>query len=471
MQEARQACIHFGRIACSNQVRKSGQDRDRIAAHEGVIGFKMESAGLWDYIPTIVIKRVCDYADSHKDKRWQLYAASTAAACTKAVLEEWRNVDGPIQNPVTQQQIVTTPVHWTVTRHPNRLFTGRDVILRDLESIVRKTAKDHSRREQCSIVITGMGGQGKSELCLQLVNRVRQSFWGIFWIGLSTKSLAQSGFLDIACRAGIPVQSWENAQSLANRNGPWLLILDNADDPEVDYQQYLPTGTSGTVILTSRNTNYQQYATAKWVNLESLPNEEACELLLRAARVPRDRYQMLNEDASSVVDLLGSHPLALIQAGSYVSRGHCTLKIYAETFNQHRKRLLTFWPPQARSRYRDVYTMFEASVGMLHSSNTESAKDALDLLPVLASCTPKRLPITSLFEAAWKGVAMGVEDYSEDDLLSSTPWHVSHLLHLFSQEVLREIHSGLLKQSVSWKHSHSCLSMILKAPLSSQCTL
>lgn len=105
MQEARQACIHFGRIACSNQVRKSGLDRDRIAAHEGVIGFEMESAGLWDYIPTIVIKSVCDYADSHKDKRWQLYAARTAAACTKAVLEEWRNVDGPIQNPVTQQQL------------------------------------------------------------------------------------------------------------------------------------------------------------------------------------------------------------------------------------------------------------------------------------------------------------------------------------------------------------------------------
>ncbi|EED14887.1 conserved hypothetical protein [Talaromyces stipitatus ATCC 10500] len=102
MQDARKASIHFGRIACGNQIIKSGQDRIRIATEEGVIGFEMESAGTWDYIPTIVIKSVCDYADSHKDKHWQAYAATTAAACTKAVLEEWRGVDKPAQNLINQ---------------------------------------------------------------------------------------------------------------------------------------------------------------------------------------------------------------------------------------------------------------------------------------------------------------------------------------------------------------------------------
>ena len=55
----------------------------------------MEGAGAWDYIPTVVVKGVCDYADSHKNKGWQQYAAATAAACMKAVLEEWRTEDGP----------------------------------------------------------------------------------------------------------------------------------------------------------------------------------------------------------------------------------------------------------------------------------------------------------------------------------------------------------------------------------------
>lgn len=95
IQEARKPDIHFGRMACGNQVIKSGQYRDWVAAEEHVIGFEMESAGIWDYVPTIVIKSVCDYADSHKNKQWQEYAAATAAACTKAFLEEWRSVDRP----------------------------------------------------------------------------------------------------------------------------------------------------------------------------------------------------------------------------------------------------------------------------------------------------------------------------------------------------------------------------------------
>lgn len=95
IKEAQMPSIHFGRIASSNSVMKSGHHRDLIATDEEVIGFEMESAGAWDYIPTVVVKGVCDYADSHKNKRWQGYAAATAAACAKALLEEWRTVDRP----------------------------------------------------------------------------------------------------------------------------------------------------------------------------------------------------------------------------------------------------------------------------------------------------------------------------------------------------------------------------------------
>jgi hypothetical protein len=256
-------------------------------------------------------------------------------------------------------------------------------------------------------------------------------FWGIFWVDVSTTSLAQAGFSAIASQLSIAIQSWEDVrQSLANQKEPWLLVLDNADDPNVDYQQYFPTSTSGIVILTSRNPDCQQYATVKWINLEGLPDDEACELLLQAARVSRDHHRMLDNDASIVVDLLWSHPLALIQAGSYVYRGHCMLSEYPKVFNHHQKRILTFQPSQAQPRYQDVYTMFEASIMMLHSSNTESAKDALDLLPVLALCAPIRLPIVRLFEAVWKGIAKAAKNSSHDDLDSLTPWHVSQLLPL-----------------------------------------
>ncbi|KAI1353754.1 hypothetical protein F5Y01DRAFT_322958 [Xylaria sp. FL0043] len=81
--------IHFGAYASGDRVMKSGEHRDEIANREEVIGFEMEGAGVWEIFPCIIIKGVCDYADSHKNKKWQDYAAVTAAACLKAFLEVW----------------------------------------------------------------------------------------------------------------------------------------------------------------------------------------------------------------------------------------------------------------------------------------------------------------------------------------------------------------------------------------------
>lgn len=81
--------IHFGLIASGDSVMKSGVDRDSIAEAEGVIAFEMEGAGVWDTLSCLVIKGACDYADRHKSKMWQRYAAATAAACMKAFLKSW----------------------------------------------------------------------------------------------------------------------------------------------------------------------------------------------------------------------------------------------------------------------------------------------------------------------------------------------------------------------------------------------
>ncbi|RAK71576.1 5'-methylthioadenosine/S-adenosylhomocysteine nucleosidase family protein [Aspergillus fijiensis CBS 313.89] len=81
--------VHFGRVACGDGVMKSAQDRDRFVEQYQVIGFEMEAAGAWDAFPTVVIKGVCDYADSHKNKLWQGYSAAVAASCMKAVLTHW----------------------------------------------------------------------------------------------------------------------------------------------------------------------------------------------------------------------------------------------------------------------------------------------------------------------------------------------------------------------------------------------
>jgi nucleoside phosphorylase len=46
----------------------------------------MEAAGLMNSFPCLVIRGICDYADSHNNKMWHPYAAATAAACAKEIL-------------------------------------------------------------------------------------------------------------------------------------------------------------------------------------------------------------------------------------------------------------------------------------------------------------------------------------------------------------------------------------------------
>ncbi|PVH67883.1 purine and uridine phosphorylase [Cadophora sp. DSE1049] len=79
--------LHFGTIAFGNQVIKDGMTRDRLSAELGaILCFEMEAAGLMNNFPCLVIRGICDNADSHKNKRRQLYAAATAAACAKELL-------------------------------------------------------------------------------------------------------------------------------------------------------------------------------------------------------------------------------------------------------------------------------------------------------------------------------------------------------------------------------------------------
>jgi len=79
--------VHYGTIASGNQVIKDATSRDRISAElGGVLCFEMEAAGLMNTFPCLVIRGICDYADSHKNKIWQCYAAAAAAAYARELL-------------------------------------------------------------------------------------------------------------------------------------------------------------------------------------------------------------------------------------------------------------------------------------------------------------------------------------------------------------------------------------------------
>ncbi|CAI7621152.1 unnamed protein product, partial [Penicillium pancosmium] len=77
---------HYGIIASGNKVIKHGRTREQLRIETGALCFDMEAAGLMLDFPCIVIRGVCDYADSHKNNQWQGYAALAAAAYIKELL-------------------------------------------------------------------------------------------------------------------------------------------------------------------------------------------------------------------------------------------------------------------------------------------------------------------------------------------------------------------------------------------------
>ncbi|PTB65719.1 hypothetical protein BBK36DRAFT_1082082, partial [Trichoderma citrinoviride] len=79
--------IHYGLIASANQLMKDATVRDRLSSQEDILCFEMEAGGLMNHFPCLVIRGICDYSDSHKNKAWQGYAAMTAAAYAKDLIK------------------------------------------------------------------------------------------------------------------------------------------------------------------------------------------------------------------------------------------------------------------------------------------------------------------------------------------------------------------------------------------------
>lgn len=79
--------VHYGAIASENRVIKDAATRDSISQElGGVLCFEMEAAGLATSMSCLVIRGISDYADSHKNDAWQIYAAAAAAAFAKELL-------------------------------------------------------------------------------------------------------------------------------------------------------------------------------------------------------------------------------------------------------------------------------------------------------------------------------------------------------------------------------------------------
>ena len=119
---------------------------------------------------------------------------------------------------------------------------------------------------------------------------------------------------------------------LSNAENTWLLILDNADNPEIDYSRYFPSGTRGSIVLTTRLESCHRLGNIGFKALKQLSPAEAVQLLLKSAEIDDNISDQGMEATKAIIDELGSHTLAVVHAGAYIQQGNCTLVEYLPLF-------------------------------------------------------------------------------------------------------------------------------------------
>lgn len=231
--------------------------------------------------------------------------------------------------------------------------------------------------------------------------------------------------MNISNHLRLQAQSFQQVvQHLSGTSQTWLLVLDNADDPNTDLQPYFPPGSRGTVVVTSRNPECgRTYGRDHWEQLDVLGHSKATDLLLQAAghsSTSPDR-----KHAHQIVLALGCHTLAVILAGFYVAR-HGNLDKYLDVYEKHWHRIVTHTPRQDRSRYGSVLATFEASMAILEGEGNETSHDAIELLQVLSAMGANDVPL-SIFEKAWSGISRVSQTDEADSLDNISNWHVSRL--------------------------------------------
>ncbi|EED22542.1 Pfs, NACHT and Ankyrin domain protein, partial [Talaromyces stipitatus ATCC 10500] len=132
---------HYGTIASGNTLIKDGKTREAIRKDTGALCFEMEAAGLMADFPCLVVRGICDYADSHKNKQWQGYAALAAAAFTKELL-------GYVPKGVSQESLVADmcPLLKDIKEDQRKAFDQRESHHR--EKMERVLTEDQRRCHQ-----------------------------------------------------------------------------------------------------------------------------------------------------------------------------------------------------------------------------------------------------------------------------------------------------------------------------------
>lgn len=151
VRRSTQPKVHYGIIGSANAVVKDAVLREKLRREMNIMCVEMEAAGLMNDFPCLVIRGICDYADSHKSKTWQPYAAAVAAAYAKELL----SIIPPIETEglAPAADVVPKPSKFTRYTWSLRKCSGvpvdQDARVIRAKSHIPRGGLDRARRTNC----------------------------------------------------------------------------------------------------------------------------------------------------------------------------------------------------------------------------------------------------------------------------------------------------------------------------------
>ncbi|KAE8325085.1 hypothetical protein BDV39DRAFT_207208 [Aspergillus sergii] len=378
--------IHYGTIASGNRVIKDGRERDTIAQEFDTLCFEMEAAGIMNHLPCLVVRGICDYCDSHKNKEWQGYAAFVAAIYAKSLLSA-------IPVDCSQHVKMQKSGIWMIPFNRNPRFMGRDYEIDWLKA--RVLSRNHARKAAIS-------GLGESIIQCAL----------FFWIPATSLKSVEQAFLNIGEQLGMQnvkaadVKSWVKAYLSSEKAGSWLLIIDNADNTDMwmaskssspALKFFLPQSQYGFILFTTRT---QQLATKlAGPDIMRVPEiDSVTAITLLRSSLAQDDLFTDETSASMLVCQLGGLPLALIQAASFMNESSISLETYLSLLNREEHTMIELLSEDFEDDYRypdsknPVASTWLISFRQIQGSSDLAAK----YLSFISCLAPRDIPL-SLF--------------------------------------------------------------------------
>ena len=274
--------------------------------------------------------------------------------------------------------------------------------------------------EECRVAaLVGLGGTGKTQIALRFAYWAKDNLpdRSVFWVPALSPASFDEAYTEIARLLSIETATGTDTKATVKRHfdagtvGPWLLIVDNADDRDILFgtpdgtegiSRYLPdSAVDGMILYTTRS---REVATAvpqsDVVKLQELNAAEAADLL--TALLPEDLL-VDSVTRTELLDELTYLPLAITQAAAYMTTTDMPVSMYLDLFRRTqtgRVELLSR-PFHDNTRYHEtqhpVSTTWLVSFDGLRkdAANAHAAR----LLEFVSCVEPKSIPRSILPEA------------------------------------------------------------------------